>query len=946
MQIATAPKPPGNDAYVVTASDYGCPAARMPVRVLPTPCRGRPVPPPRSQSLDEQGPLRTLLEESVRSRPREAFLEARVLLEALLSNPPVVHGAGVEPPSGCEVEGYRPTISLQEGIPPTDFQYQVQTLEALVPSLVRTPVDAEPDWLDTDLRALCSDKAVPRSLRHVFAQIPTWYAETQAGPIWQLDIYTDGSADAQTTDAGILQPAAWAFSVWAHVGPNQYLLGWSAHTTVPPDTPFFLGEHMDDCLESEHLALTWACVWALEYGSRYQVPIMFYYDAIAAGGGAFGCTKLAGPKKCDSGISLVAFLSVLRQTLVSRARVGHAHVKGHSGVLQNELCDQLAKRARKFPEDFLDRCLPLWPAQWRSHSLAAWGWLAHQHLPGLPSLSAFQAEACRLQTQPEVVQPPTQGIKEVTEREAEVQLSLTFVTFNVLSLFAEDAPKGRPKRLASLGMMIAGKRDIMKQQFRKENVWAIGLQETRLPLNVVLPDPDFVMYNSAATAEGSYGCSLWVNLQQPYGHRANKPLFFRPDYAVVTDLSPRHLVVQVDAPHMRLTILVAHAPKPTGQTPCPAQAFWNMCRQALQKRPESSEIVILMDANSHVGSIPTEALGPHDEETENPAGELCHSFLLDIGCCLPATWSDFHTGESWTWIGPGADAAKHRLDYIAVPISWKRFGMKSWVWEQFEALQARQDHRPACLSAVFARLQPAVKYVDSRRRACRPSRDSSPRQRQKFFETLASASGVHWTVSIDTHCEVVTSGLVKAGQASCQPTTHVPKQPYLTDHTLGLVKQRTAVRQYLKQEEGENGRRLKMICFAAFVLHLRHAGFTSSALASASSWLEQIDRSVARALDLLRSLTTAVRAAVRRDRVQYLQGLVDNISLQDRKNPKALYQAVRKAFPTAKAARRSTFQPLPAVELADGTLAPTVLDRQDRWTEFFAEQEARKGHRQ
>ena len=64
-----------------------------------------------------------------------------------------------------------------------------------------------------------------------------------------------------------------------------------------------------------------------------------------------------------------------------------------------------------------------------------------------------------------------------------------------------------------------------------------------------------------------------------------------------------------------------------------------------------------------------------------------------------------------------------------------------------------------------------------------------------------------------------------------------------------------------------------------------------------------------------RRYTKQLRSGVKADRLAYLQGLVDNVALQDLRNPAALYAAVRKAFPAARSSRRSGLRPLPAVIL-------------------------------
>ena len=99
---------------------------------------------------------------------------------------------------------------------------------------------------------------------------------------------------------------------------------------------------------------------------------------------------------------------------------------------------------------------------------------------------------------------------------------------------------------------------------------------------------------------------------------------------------------------------------------------------------------------------------------------------------------------------------------------------------------------------------------------------------------------------------------------------------------------------------------------------------------------------MAQAVERLTELTVAVKLAVRRDRVAYLQGLVQDITLQDLKQPRALFAAVRRAFPMASTARKAKFQPLPAVLKADGELAQSPEERVQRWTSYFQEQESGK----
>ena len=241
---------------------------------------------------------------------------------------------------------------------------------------------------------------------------------------------------------------------------------------------------------------------------------------------------------------------------------------------------------------------------------------------------------------------------------------------------------------------------------------------------------------------------------------------------------------------------------------------------------------------------------------------------------------------------------------------------------------------------AFCKLQPGTKHVAFRGRAVRPPRCPTTEERATFAAQLAALPAAPWHLDVDLHYLQQAQSLAQIGTGFCPVTPSHATQTYLTEATLQLVGQRKAYRKYLRLEEAERSRRLLMVAFAAFLLNARGQTFTEAMQTCAEAWLTQIDQSLAHALERLYELTTAVRAAVKRDRVSYLDALAGGIALHDLKDPKSLYAAVRKAFPKASSSRRMRFQPLPAVRLENGMLAPDAASRRQRWTEFFQAQEA------
>ncbi|CAE7288476.1 unnamed protein product, partial [Symbiodinium necroappetens] len=343
-------------------------------------------------------------------------------------------------------------IDLVQAIPPTVYQSSVETLRDLVPAS-SGPSDG-PDWLDTDLSHLLASASVPSKWKQKFAHFVSWYAAGSPQPD-HIEVFTDGSADSSQEVHSTGAPCAWAFSVWAVAPFGRFLVGWAAHTAVPPDTPFSLGEEDDTALTSELLALGWATIWTLEYGGTFQAPIFFCYDSTGAGYGVFGTQQtpnsvMLAMSKTSSLTSCPNMQEECKQTYM----IGASHYG---------------------PSVFYNTHLRL------------------------------RRTACKRQNPIQFPRPPSES----------------------------STLRGQPE----VGLMIQGKRDLIKQQLIKQGIWLAGFQETRLPESGQLPDGDFFMLNSAATDSGSYGCALWINLSRLTVLVAHGPSAIRHEDSACTTFS-------------------------------------------------------------------------------------------------------------------------------------------------------------------------------------------------------------------------------------------------------------------------------------------------------------------------------------------------------------------------------------------------------------------------
>ena len=447
------------------------------------------------------------------------------------------------------------------------------------------------------------------------------------------------------------------------------------------------------------------------------------------------------------------------------------------------------------------------------------------------------------------------------------------------------------------------------------------------------------MLHSAAEPNGHHGVELWIAKQVAYATVKGRPLFVQPEHLTVTGRSPRYLLVQINAPFLNWTVLVAHAPSEPPAAPGSSAAFWAECAHGLSRRPRSSEIVVLADANAWLGSLQSPHVSDLDAESENQAGASFHQFLADHDLWAPSTFASCHNGPSATWTSPSGH--QHRLDYAAVPLGWPPDAVSSRVQADFEALQVHPDHVPAVLtcSLLAAATSTGRPQGTFRRLAVRPTVPASPAYLSQL-EALSRSPCLRWDRPVDDHYRDLVQGWRSAGEAIQPPAAPVPTQSYIQPHTLFLVHTRRGLREYLWRERRELDRRRLLLGFAAFLHLRRRTVFPPQAVRRYEDWIRDVSVSIARVASRITLTGLELRTAVRADRAAYLANLVQDVSLADLRDPKHLFRAVRRAFPKASSKRRQAFTPLPAVVDAQGQFAPDRAGRQELWRGHFASLES------
>ena len=413
----------------------------------------------------------------------------------------------------------------------------------------------------------------------------------------------------------------------------------------------------------------------------------------------------------------------------------YKHVSSHTGIVGNELCDTLAKIARETWEPETSRCMPTWSCRLVRHPLAVWSWTLFSDLPDMPCLYAFEAEALRLQACPASPLAPPPPVASRAQHQGEAVLALLLLSFNTLSLL--DARDGPPEAGGpGHGLRVTGKREILKRQMLELGVHFAGLQETRLPDTAVCPDGDYFMFHAAATANSRLGVALWVSKHEAYAWEGDRPCFFSLDHFTLLDHSPRHLVMRVSAPYLRVQVVVAHAPHDRCESDA-AASFWSRVFACLDYGLGADPILLLADINGHFGSVHTDSVGELEPEEENGPARILHEWLLAARLFLPSTFPACHSGETKTWRSP--QGTYRRLDFVILPVEWRITALSRTVMD-FDNLHEREDHRPVIVTCNFVRrLTDAPYQAIEKRRVLRPTFEHDPGELQVFQHLVGHA---------------------------------------------------------------------------------------------------------------------------------------------------------------------------------------------------------------
>ena len=533
------------------------------------------------------------------------------------------------------------------------------------------------ELLDCHLLMTSFDFTAPLGWHHSsydWLAYPWWDVDE---PLQEIHIYTDGSSREDGTGAAFIAfGLQWGY--WKLLGSFSQALPnhWEAH-------------------HAEDLALWYAtkflydvCRMTLHRGFELPGDMVCHFDSIVAGGKAFGHytahihVTCAHATRCMLQLCDTAFCANIRGQ----------HVKGHRGDPGNEAANTLAEAAAcgspTHSCDLLLASIAAGDFQFES----SWLW-ALFYQPFAAFWDGLQLHLPLTGTR----SSPFLGLSSVPHEPLQEdefgKAQLKIATANVLTL----KPKLPGKHIAedaACGLGSASNQDAFFKQCHEEGINLLACQETRLKRGSRSNEWYFFRH-SPATDQGCYGISVAFSTQIPIGTMLaadgiEVPVYWKDKDISVLDKNPRSLLLRSTNALCRAIIVAAHAPH-MGHSEQDIEQWWTGLRKQIPDSYHNWPVLFLGDANAHVGSQTSTAVGDHLPEEEQPKSSYFHDTLLDWDTFLPSTFSEFQIGETGTWYHSQSQKWK-RGDYVALPRCWAYEKCESIVCDSIDFGHSATDH--------------------------------------------------------------------------------------------------------------------------------------------------------------------------------------------------------------------------------------------------------------
>ena len=669
-------------------------------------------------------------------------------------------------------------LDLSSGRSPEEGDESLSSLvDDRIDSLRLILVDLANDWPSGSF-ATCYD-LIPdlHPVARLICESQDW--TPLSGHSVRYHIYTDGSARR-----GSELCAAWAFHVLVESscgdGPVFHRIGYTGalvDTTLWPS-------HCDS-LDAEAFAIIFLADWLLSLPCDIQCCV--HFDATVVGCAAFGVQQVAAPAATPRATQHFA------RVMMSLAQARHehivwCHVEAHSGQPDNEIADSVAHAI----------CMGWMPpfqppsrlGALFAHPLRDWAWMEVNPTSELPDLD----HVLKIPVSPPHEDTSVWAISpQVTEAKTSY-VNWKLGTANVRTM--ECAHQRHSDKVIFL-----------REQLKSFEFDVFAFQECRGRYDQCLDDGEFIRICSSAQ-RGLGGLELWLRKNGAFLDTGLCVL--TRDQLVVWHTSDTVLGVACHHPAFTCTMVVIYGPQ-RGRGDTDILQWWHDLTVILQGRPQVGPLILLGDANAHLGSVLAEGIGGLAPDIEDTAGSALRELCNRFGLFLPSTFSDFHTGDSTTFIGHWNLGS--RVDYIALPCEWSAGVTLSSTCPDFDLLTDGVDHVAVQVELSLC-VQPRATKIPGRCGRYNRAQAQTVEGQAALMSLAQMLPQQPWECDVNDHWHKMRTAVLDACEKWFPKVKRQRRQHYMSDELWAIVEERKDFSNGLRQLRMAQARRVLAGIFA------------------------------------------------------------------------------------------------------------------------------------
>ena len=355
-----------------------------------------------------------------------------------------------------------------------------------------------------------------------------------------------------------------------------------------------------------------------------------------------------------------------------------------------------------------------------------------------------------------------------------IRLELNVATYNP-ACFAEITNKRKPKGKKQARTM---RLKAIRAQLQEMGIVIAGFQEMRGKEGKYTEDG--YLHVTTGGHNNNHGVGFLLNLVRPYAVTKGREFRLQEQHVRVTHSEPTRMVIKLRAPHLEMTLMVAHAPQ-SGVATALRKEWWAETDVLAHRWTPD---LMFCDANGRVKSNGSDETAVGDKGYNSQCEDSNGAMLRDLAVVNGLSIMNTLRAKPGDYILAGEELSAHMTD--------------TWVDHDFDHGLRKDDHFPL-IAAIEATYLPDAPTATQRYKLD-PQKLQDPERVEQYRRAVAALRPPDWRTDVNEQYRKTIGEVNEIARKWFAKEIVSPIQPYISRETMRLIRLRRhslrAVRQW------------------------------------------------------------------------------------------------------------------------------------------------------